>query len=280
MVTEHLAEMVTDIKRKRELSGLADGIVRGKVTKALRARPKLHAQLDRPFREVSRRSDYKELRSEVRRQLREIYGVFDLDEKRRRERLVRDGDVTSPHVIEQLLSFHQSSKERLPFYPRIYKYIFARTGKPGSVLDLGCGANPYSYSLLGCTPRYVAVDLPSDELELITTFFSRAGIRGEVRGSDLVEEYDALGVLGTFDVCFCFKLLDSLETVERHSSKRLLGAVDAQWLIVSFPTLSIGGRSPIKKERRAWFERFLAKERWVYETVEVPNEVFYVIKKD
>ncbi|RME30964.1 hypothetical protein D6789_04110 [Candidatus Woesearchaeota archaeon] len=279
MRDEALAQIITDIKRKRELAGLADTVVRGKVLKALRAQPKLSSLLDRPFKEFSRRADYKALRREVRRRLREIYGVFDLDNKRQREALVSKGDVRDMTVVRQLLALHQSSKERLPFYPRVYREIFSRTGVPSTILDIGCGANPYSYHFLGCKPRYVAVDLPSDELALLNTFFERAGIDGEVKGLDVVDDADCIGKLGSFDVCFCFKLLDSLETVKRHSAKKVLGSLNAQWIIVSFPTLSIGGGKRIKQERRTWFEHFLAKQEWSYESFEIPNEVFYIIPK-
>ncbi len=266
--------IVADVKRKRELSGLADEVVVRSVERTLRSFPKLRAQLDRPFSEFSRRKDYKEFRSTVRGKLREIYGVFELDKKGERPGLVRAGQDKA------LLTLHQSSKERLAWYPRVYEEIFARTGKPESILDLGCGANPYSYAFLGCTPRYIAVDLPSRELELLGSYFRQRGINGRVLGIDLSSS-DAAGrvrELGEVDVCFCFKLLDSLESAVRQSSKRLLRAVRARWLVVSFPTLSLGGGRAIRRERRAWFENFLSRQGWSYERFSIPNEIFYVIR--
>lgn len=282
VASEMLGRIVEDVKRKRELEGLDEGTVRGKVTRALRVMPKLREKLEQqPFREVARSARYKELRRTVREELREIYGVFDLDAKRQRAALV--ANVAPPvddATVESLLSFHQSSRERLPHYHHIYEELFRITGTPESILDLGCGANPYSYPWLGCTPAYFAVDLPGQQLTLIQDFFARLGVEGRVEGVDLVDESERVRHFGHIDVIFCFKLLDSLETVRRGSAARLLEHVDAEWLIVSFPTMSIGGGKHIRKERRTWFEKLIAKRGWKATTFEVPNEIFYIVKND
>jgi hypothetical protein len=82
-----------------------------------------------------------------------------------------------------------------------------------------------------------------------------------------------------FDVVFFLKALDSFETVRRHSSKKLLSVVQAPFIVVSFPLVSIGGKSSIQSSKRVWLERFCEKEGWEFTTFSLPNELFYCIQK-
>ncbi len=270
-----LREVVAAVKAKKELAALDEEFVLGKVKGVLKKEKRIGKKLStsKSFREFSRSSEFKELKRLVREELRKVYGVFQEKGKG------RNAGVGTP---EELLLSHQSSAERYSHYGEIYRRIFSITGLPSSVLDLGCGANPYSYKKLGCRPFYVAVDLPSDDLSGIAAFFKEENIDGEVFGLDLVKDYGRVGELtkeSHFDVAFLFKLLDSLETIKRHVSGNVLDAINAGWLVVSFPTVSIGGGKRIRKERRAWFEKLLARRGWVYEQFELGGEVFYIIRR-
>lgn len=278
-----LEQVVHAVKRKKELESLDDSVVLKKVKGALRREPKIAKKLEKAkkFSEFSRSGEFKELKRLVREELRKVFGVFDKDEKREKRTLLSsiDADPQDRAAIQRLLALHQSSKERLPHYAEIYRRIFAITGEPKIILDLGCGFNPYSYDDLGCAPFYIAVDLPNSDLEQIGRFFKRKGLHGYTFGLDLTAEHEKLRSMHRVDVAFLFKLLDSLETVTRHVSTGLLDDVNARWLIVSFPTVSIGGKKRIASERRAWFEKILARKRWKHERFELGGEIFYVIRK-
>ena len=266
-----LDEITAAVKKKKELSGMADEFVKEKVEKILTKEKKIKGKISKSksFKEFSRSKEFKELKSIVREELRKVYGVFQ-----------KPG---GKNTIEEKLKAHQSSEERYPHYEEIYTKIVSMIGKPKSILDLGCGANPYSYDYLGCSPTYIAIDLPNDELQSIADFFKEKGITGDVYGIDLVKEYEKLGALmenNRVDVAFLFKLLDSLETIKRHISGKVLDAVNATWLIVSFPTISIGGKKHIKKERRVWFEKLLKRKGWNWQEFDVGNEAFYVIRRE
>jgi len=242
-------------------------------------------EASKSFRELSRSAEFAELKKLVRAELRTVYGAFDLDEKRERKELLAQltGNPGNASLILRLLLLHQSSKERAPRYLEVYRRIFAVTNIPTTILDLGCGANPYSYTFLRCRPRYVAIDLPSDALADIAEFFRIEGIKGEVIGIDLVKEYEKLTPLSrenNVDVVFLFKVLDSLESVKRNISGKVLDTLVAKWVVVSFPTVSLGGRKHIREGRRAWFERLLAQQDLSYEKFTVGDEVFYVVRKN
>lgn len=290
VVEDYLDRIVSAIKEKRELSGLDNEYVKEKIRKVLIQDKKIRTKIGsaKSFKELSRSKEFSELKKVVRTELRAIYGVFDLDEKRERKGLIKrlnKKNITREErgkIAQQLLLLHKSSKERIEQYEKIYKRIFTITGLPDSILDLGCGTNPYSYSYLGCRPTYIAMDLPSDDLKDIAEFFKTEGIDGEAIGIDLVKEYAKLGELlkeRTVDIVLLFKLLDSLESVKRNISGKLLENLHARWIVVSFPLVSIGGRKVIRNERRAWFEKLLEKKELKYEKFIISNELFYVIKK-
>jgi 16S rRNA (guanine(1405)-N(7))-methyltransferase len=277
-----LDEIVQAVKKKRELAALDDGFVREKVERFLAQNKKIRKKVDesKSFKEFSRGADFKELKRAVREELRKVYGVFDKDEKQARGRLLNalKKEPERKELITQLLETHQSSIERIHEYEIVYKRLREYIGDPARVLDLGCGANPYSYLMLSRNAEYLSVDLPSDDLEDIGKFFSITGLQGKTAGIDLVKEYETLAN-EKGDVALLFKVLDSLEEVKRHISNKVLDSLDVTWLVVSFPTMSLGGKKHIKKERRAWFEKLLARRGWYYETFSISNEVFYVILK-
>lgn len=282
----HQQEIITAIKSKKELLALDSTLILDRVEKVLLQDKKIREKIEKSksFKELSRSTMFKEFVKEIRSELRSIYGVFDLDEKKEKKKLLKKiKEKPEEHLIEKLLLLHQSSKERFHSYKEIYEKLFEITGKPSSILDLACGYNPYSYDYLECSSLYVAVDLPSDDLKDITEFFLVKGIEGEVLGVDLVRDYEKIGKLteeNPFDVVFLFKALDSLESVKRHISGKLLDCINAKWIIASFPTMSLGGKKHIPKERRTWFEKLLKRREWYFETMEVGDEVFYVVLRD
>ena len=75
------------------------------------------------------------------------------------------------------------------------------------------------------------------------------------------------------DLCFMFKLLDSLETMRKNISKDLISSVDAKFIVVSFPTKTLSGK-PLSTKRLGWFRKLVG----IYSEFEVRNELFYIIK--
>jgi 16S rRNA (guanine(1405)-N(7))-methyltransferase len=274
--------IISHIKQKKEYVNLDNTLATQKLDEIFRKQPKLRTQLSAvdPAK-LEKNKDYKALIKKIRKELREIYGVFILNDYKKMHTFLDElkVDTENEDVIRKILSLHQSSKERLEHYEEIFQKIFAITGNPKSILELGCGLNPFSYDMLGCKPTYTASDLNAKDLEPIAEFFKKRKIEGDTIPLNLVKEHEKLKILPRVDCCFLFKLLDSLETEHWDISKTILENINADHLIVSFPTKSLGGKKPIKKERRGWFEKILSEKGWKYSTFEVENEVFYVIKK-
>jgi 16S rRNA (guanine(1405)-N(7))-methyltransferase len=270
-------DIVHDILAKKELHGIEHAFVASVLEKELRRQPKIAARLDT----LSMRSaDYKKLVKAVRAVLRRNIGLFEGD-TRHQESLLAElrqcaNSAQRRELIEHLLATHASTRERLPFYSMVYDRIFAITGRPEIVLDIGCGLNPISFPSRDV--MYVGVDVDRAACAVVQEYFSIAGIEGECR------VLDAKGImqiekLPRADLALVFKLLELLEKREGHKlSERLLKALPAHWVVVSFPTMTSSGK-PMRSPRRTWMELMLARLGYAYKTFTIPNEIFYIIRK-
>lgn len=172
------------------------------------------------------------------------------------------------------LERHTSSRERMKFYSKLYKKIFNITGKPKSILDLGCGLNPLSYKLMDVDAKYYAYDLDERNVEDVKDFFKKNKVRGSVKVANVLEKKK----FEKADVCFLFKLLDVVDFKGHKNAEELIKKLDVKWIVVSFSTLTLGRRK-MKHPRRGWFEIMLERLRLSYVKFSEENEVFYVIRK-
>lgn len=275
-----IKEFVSEIKKKKNLSLLPDDFVESLVEEFFRKYPKLEESL-KDHSKPLKSKDFKFMLKEIRKKLHEVYGVFILrkkDLKPLKDYLKNikkiDEDALQLHLV--LLSSHKSSAERLDFYSEIYENIFFYTGKPKSILDLACGLNPLSFPWMGLKKvKYFASELTEEGSRFIQSYFDIMkpfGLDGKAFAMDLMK----LKQLPKTDVCFLFKVLDSLEDLEQDYSKELLKKIPSKYIVVSFPTMSIGGKNPIRQ--RGWFLRMMRELDFSAESFEIENEVFYIIK--
>ncbi|MCA9477548.1 MAG: hypothetical protein KC535_00180 [Nanoarchaeota archaeon] len=271
-----LDELVSLIKQKKELSPLDDDFVKEVVRSSSFTVEKNYDSFD----QFKRSKLCKEIVSSVRKRLRDIYGLF-------LEKPLSTKHIDRLESIEatSLLSLHKSTLERAPYYPSLYPLLLEKLHEMGLkkdyvLADIACGYNPLAVQFLPVRPKeYFACDLSSKDMAAIDYFFKKFGVKGGA------EAYDVLGTRfeeffsgKKFDVCFLFKALDPFEQVKRHASKRLLSSLPTEFFVVSFSLFSIGGKTPIPASKRSWFEKFCQKQSWEFQTLQIPNELFYLIK--
>jgi 16S rRNA (guanine(1405)-N(7))-methyltransferase len=175
---------------------------------------------------------------------------------------------------------HESTKERLPVYSEIYQRIFHITGNPKSILDLGCGLNPLSYKYMKIKPAYCAIDISSNITNVVNDFFSKNKIRGKALIMNLREIRTKKLPLPKADVCFMFKLLDSIEIEKGHKlAEQLIKSVSCKWLAISFSTKTLSGKK-MRHPYRGWIEQLCRRLGYFYEILETENEVFYLVRKN
>ncbi|HII15703.1 MAG TPA: hypothetical protein HA362_05305 [Nanoarchaeota archaeon] len=261
MDKQALIELIRQKREFRDLDNAFVGKMLGTVLKARKA-------------EDLKTKDAVKAAKETRALLREVYGAFLTPKFFQREKFLQGiKSLNDLEAHKSVLALHLSTKERLPFYETVYQKIFAITGKPSTILDLGCGLNPFSIPFMHIPNlTYYAAELAKADAEFIQEYFTKAGVRGSTFQMDLTEA----GKFPAADVCFMFKVIDTLEAIQWDITAELLARLRAKWIVASFAKKSLGGRKTIKPEKRQWFERLIEKRE--YKTVEVENEIFYVIK--
>jgi 16S rRNA (guanine(1405)-N(7))-methyltransferase len=173
---------------------------------------------------------------------------------------------------------HASTAERLPDLERFYTEIFQITGKPIKLLDLACGLHPLSVPWMNLSPNafYVAVDIDAQMAHFVDRFLALApGIHGIARVCDLVA-----GPPGAWaDVAFLLKSLPVLQH-QTDDVLKILDRVKAPWLVISFPTKSLGNKSKgMIDTYRATMQDLLKSRPWKPHELLFPSELVYVIKK-
>ncbi len=278
---KYIEDLVDKITQKPELRSIDADFVAEQIIDFIERHVNVKKKLDasRSFELFRKSKEFDMLSKTVREKLRMPYGLFQIDLKERAklmERLAKEPDSMELH--SELLKTHRSTKERHEIYPELYSELFRITGKPHRLLDLGCGLNPLSFPWMHLSDiEYTAVELSKEDASFINQYFKLKHIAGKAIALNLIKDHAQLHKLSA-DVCFMFKLLDSLEAVEQGVSETLIKSVDARYIAVSFSTKTIGGRD-MRAARRVWFERMIEGIGYKFELLEYSNEIFYVLSK-
>jgi SAM-dependent methyltransferase len=235
--------LVEEVKKKKEFSGLPDSVVR------------------RALKEGD--EDVKG----ARKLLRKYFGVFLTNRV-----LKGKGDF---------LSVHASSKKR--DYTEFYSKIFEGIEEVGSVVDLGCGVNGFSYEYLPEGVEYVGVEAASQLVDQMNEYFEVNSFNAKAVCLDLFEIEKVLDILRAqrkSRVVFLFQVVDALENMERDFSKKFIGEVmrESEILVISLPLVSLGGRKKFAVKRK-WLMDFLEKEFVVERDFEMFGERIICIRK-
>ncbi|MFA5142465.1 MAG: hypothetical protein WC471_05865 [Candidatus Woesearchaeota archaeon] len=278
---KYLDQFVKVIKQKPELNNVDEDFVRGQLEDYIQKHVKLIKKLEesQSFEKFQQSKEYDQILKTIRGNLRKPYGLFQIDLKER-DNLFNQlrKDPNNMELHKALLRTHRSTSERIDIYPRLYEELFQITKKPKSILDLSCGLNPLSLPWMGLKDiAYTATELSEEDLRIIKTYFSIKGIRGRTIQLNLIKDYAVLDELKA-DVCFMFKLLDSLETIKKDISQKILERINAKYIVASFSTKTVGGKQ-MRNAKRVWFEHLAENMNFKFKLLEYQNELFYILEK-
>jgi len=256
-------KLIEEIKKKKELQSISSAVVREQLQKYVAQNPKLNLSNHRS-------ASYKQAIKEVRARLRKAYGLF------RKENIEIVEDYEN---VEPLLEKHSSTRERLPHYVELYQKIFAVSGTPRVILDLGCGIPPLSLKFMDLKDiSYYAYDISEKEVDLINRFFKEEKVSGKAVVLD-VSKTEQVKKLPKADLAFLFKITDILDRGKGHKkTEEVLKAVPAKFVVISFPTLTMSGK-PMNAPKRKWMEWLCERLKYEFRVLEFSNEIFYVIRK-
>jgi 16S rRNA (guanine(1405)-N(7))-methyltransferase len=179
-------------------------------------------------------------------------------------------------MCRAIMAHHTSMRERLPFLDDFYAAIFADLPPITSVLDLACGLHPLALPWMPLAPgaRYHACDIYAEMIAFIGAFLPLTGVRGKATTCDVTQAIPPEPA----DLAFLLKAIPCLEQIDRDAGRRLLAATPARWLVVSFPSQSLGGRH---KGMPAFYEAHLhelvAGKDWAIRRLAFPTELVFVI---
>ncbi|MCU0611418.1 MAG: 16S rRNA methyltransferase [Candidatus Eisenbacteria bacterium] len=193
--------------------------------------------------ELARRRTSAEAVKATKRKLHQIAGSYlpaGLETGRWREQLC-GSCAADPHATyRNIMSRHLSTRERLPFLEEFYHTLLGDIGPIRSVLDIGCGLNPLALPWmpvsLDCS--YHAYDIYEDLAAMLGVFFAQIGRKGRAEARDVLHSPPKEAV----DVALLLKFLPCVDQVDRNAGERLIHALNARVLVVSFPLHSLGGR--------------------------------------
>lgn len=266
-----MKEIINDLINKKELKGLEE-FFQDFLKKELKHNKELKKLIDLPIKELKKKKQYKEFLKKSRSEARRIYGMFfDEHYTKKKKYLIEYERSKNPDFLMKILELHKSSKERISFYKEFYDEIFEKVGNVNTILDLGCGFNPFSYHLIKQKTKYYCIEISNDLVNFINEFFKIEKIKGNAFKIDLVKNHEKIKNFEV-DLCFALKLFDSLEERKRHITKQIIKEINAKFLVASFPTKSLGGRREIQKNKRVWFEKNFQN----FSTIEFENEIVYL----
>jgi SAM-dependent methyltransferase len=243
-------ELIFEVKKKREFSKLPDSIVR----KAL----------------MASNNNVKEARAF----LRKYFGVFMTNK-------VLKGKT------EEVLDSHISSKLR--DYKIFYKEIF-KENKFESVIDLGCGANGFSYNFLEeelGDIEYIGIEASGQIVDNTNDYFKENKIKNaKVFCEDLFNTEGVISLIKKSEkptAIFLLQVVDALEKLDRNYSKQLINSIfevldEKDLVVITMPLASISGKKKFEA-KRTWLSDFLEEKFYLERDFELGNERVFLVRK-
>lgn len=188
---------------------------------------------------------------------------------------------------EWILRKHISTRERLPYYEKIYGRIFSDyKNKAVSVIDLGAGINGLSYDFfkkIETNVNYTAVESVGQLVELMNFYFEKNKINGKAIHLSLFEKGEIREIIKREKkprIIFLFKVIDALETLKRNYSKELISKIAplADRVVISFATKSLGSREKFKANRN-WIVDFVRENFNLIDDFEFGGERYLIFSK-
>jgi len=180
------------------------------------------------------------------------------------------------HVCMSVMRSHVSTRERLPILEQFYALLLADLQPINTVIDLACGLHPLAISWmpLGEHVHYYAYDIYKDMTNFLNDFMAIINIQGCAQSCDVIQSCPTHHV----DLAFMLKALPCLEQIDKSAPLRLLDTINADYLIVSFPAHSLGGRrKDMVANYETRFRELVAHKNWSIERFEFVSELVFRI---
>lgn len=178
--------------------------------------------------------------------------------------------------LQNLMSIHHSTEERLDLLDEFYPRIFAITGEPRYLLDIACALNPLAFPWMGLPKLgFIAYDIHQQRVDFLNHFFSLAGIDGIAKNQDVLVEHPTERA----DVALLLKETARMEKRQRDTVAPMLDALQVKYIVLSLPAHSRTGRRDLSETYHELFKRLKGDRQWEVEEIAFHNELVFVIQK-
>lgn len=279
MNSETISFLIKEIKDKPQLVPLDDSFIEKYITNYFLRNGDVRKKIEELEKLNTKNKIIKTVVKEIRKEIGEVFGSYQTAQHKKKLRYLEEEN------IEEILKCHKSTRERMEFYPLIYKTIFDWYMPNNGVADIACGFNPVSYPILEKIAKkkfnYYVSDLSKEDMSFISLFFTNNNLNGkaialDATNKEFIEDED----FKKCDLVFLLKALDSFESDKKNSSKDLLLELPQNKIVISFPTKSLVAQKEVSTSKRNWIFSFIKKQNWSYETFEIENELFILISKN
>ncbi len=236
-------------------------------------------------REIIRHSNLKEAIKATKGKLHQIGGAF-LAEKKDyalwlatlEQLLLTDNRANVQAYLKTIMPYHASTRERLPLLDQFYQTIFADLPPIHSILDIACGFHPLTlpWMPLSGPVEYYACDIYKDITAFLAAFLTLMQVQGQTFACDVTQACPPHRV----DVAFVLKALPCLEQLDKAAGLKLLHALNASYIVVSFPVHSLGGKAKgMAANYEAHLYSLLETTGWSVKRFTFASELAFLIQK-
>lgn len=235
--------------------------------------------------EAQKGRNAKEVIKAVRNKLHQVGGAY-------QEKLIdyakwKDELVLLPHDLRSSemqafcrakMVWHTSTQERLPLLESFYSTSLAGIAPIHSLLDLACGLNPLTYPWLPLADgaSLQAYDIYSDQAVFLNAYFQHTGLSGQAGMCDLTRQVPAQPV----QLAMLLKTIPCLEQIDKTIGKRLLTQINADHLLVSFPSHSLSGKGKgMRQNYAAHFQEITAGLPFTIQNFEFSGELVFLLTR-
>lgn len=176
----------------------------------------------------------------------------------------------------RIMSHHSSTRERLPILEQFYTTILADLPPIHSVIDIACGLHPLAipWMPLAEPAHYYAYDIYQNMIDFLHECIMLLSVDGYAQTCDVIHSCPTQKV----DLAFILKAIPCLEQVDKSAGSRLLETINANYLVVSFPAHSLGGRKKgMVTHYEARFQELVAGKSRSIKRFEFPTELVFLI---
>lgn len=226
--------------------------------------------------QTKRHGKLKDADKAARAHLHAITGAFITpDELKSAKKAVHEWMAGDEDAFFRAIINHSSTRERAEIANELYARAFSACEKIETILDLACGINPIFLGKMGYT-NVLGLDIHAGCAELINECAEFFGWKTRARAQDLILNPP----IEEADITLMMKLLPVLETQKAGAAKALLEAVRSRYMLVTFPTQTLGGKKVgMEKHYTEWFEAKIPENIHVIDRFVIGNELAYTLER-